>query len=190
MSVWELPTSLEIGGVGYLIRSDFRVILDILSYYTDPNYDEEERALICLGILYPEWETMPPDLWGEALEKAVNFIDAGIKDDKRGKKPTVMDWEQDAPLIIPAVNRVAGCEIRSLPYLHWWSFIGYYMEIGESLFSTVIDIRQKKAKGKKLEKYEQEFYRDNKALITLKRKETEEEKAQKDEVRKLFGLKG
>ena len=61
------------------------------------------------------------------------------------------------------------------------------MEIGESLFSSVLNIRQKRAKGKKLEKYEQEFYKDNRNLIdlTVKEKRSEEEM---DALRKLFGL--
>ena len=36
------------------------------------------------------------------------------------------------------------------------------MEIEEGTFSTVLGIRQKKAKGKRLEKWEEEFYRNNK----------------------------
>ncbi|WP_278320796.1 hypothetical protein [Lacrimispora sphenoides] len=38
------------------------------------------------------------------------------------------------------------------------------MEIEEGTFSMVLGIRQKIAKGKKLEKWEEEFYRNNKAL--------------------------
>ena len=52
MSMWNLPTSLPVGGVGYFIRTDFRVILDILAAYTDPDNDPEERGLICLWSLY------------------------------------------------------------------------------------------------------------------------------------------
>lgn len=188
MSVWELPTSLEIGGVGYFIRSDFRAVLDILKYYADPEYEPDERNLICLMILYPDWEDIPQEHWGEAIEKAKEFIDAGMTDDGK-RKPTLMDWEQDAPIIIPAVNNIAGCEVRAIPNLHWWTFLGYYMEIRESLFSSVVDIRHKKQKGKKLEKYEEEFYRENKKLITLKKKETAEETAAKNEIRELFGYR-
>lgn len=60
-------------------------------------------------------------------------------------------------------------------YIHWWTFLGYFNEIGEGLFSTVINIRQKKNKGKKFEKYEQDFYQNNKDLIDLKKKYAKEE---------------
>jgi hypothetical protein len=49
------------------------------------------------------------------------------------------------------------------------------MEIGECTFSNIVSIREKKIKGKKLEKYEQEFYRENRKLIDLPHKLTAEE---------------
>ena len=190
MSMWNLPTSLQVGGVGYFIRTDFRVILDILQAYNDPDNDPEDRNLICLWTLYRDIESMPPELYREALDKAVEFIDAGFAPEKNAaNKPTLMDWDQDAALIIPAVNRVAGKEIRSLDYLHWWTFLGYYMEIGESLFTHVIHIRDKRSRGKKLEKHEQEFYKDNKHLVQLRKKETQREREEKDALRELLGYK-
>lgn len=190
MSVWNLPTSLQVGGVGYFIRTDFRVILDILEAYNDPDNDPEERNLICLWTLYRDIESMPPEHYQEALDKAVEFIDAGFAPDKNaGNKPTLMDWEQDAALIIPAVNRVAGKEIRSLDYLHWWTFLGYYMEIGESLFTTIVGIRDKRARRKKLEKHEQEFYKENRHLIMLQKKKSQREREEQEALRKLLGLK-
>lgn len=186
MSAWELPTSLNIGGVDWNIRTDFRAILDILKYFNDPEYEPDERWEVCLTILYKDFEDMPPELWNEAMERAVDFIDMGITDDGK-PKPHVMDWEQDAPVIIPSVNRVLGTEIRAVKYMHWWTFLGAYMEIGESLFAQILEIRTKKAKGKKLEKWEQEFYRENKELVELKKKYTEEEEAERAYLNSLFG---
>ena len=42
------------------------------------------------------------------------------------------------------------------------------MEIRDSTYATILGLRGKRAKGKKLEKYEQEFYRENRDLIVLK----------------------
>ena len=39
--------------------------------------------------------------------------------------------------------------------------MGYYISIGESVLSTVVGIRHKIATGKKLEKYEKDFKKDN-----------------------------
>lgn len=176
MSAWELPTSLLVGGENWNIRTDFRAILDILKYFADPEYEPDEKWEICLDILYEDYENMPISIKQEAEEKAIDFIDMGIKDDGR-RKPHMMDWEQDAVIILPAVNRVVGKEIRSLEYLHWWTFLGAYMEIGESLFFQILNIRQKLTKRQKLDKWEQTFYRENKVLIDLQKKYTEEEQA-------------
>lgn len=187
MKPWKLPTSLEIGGVGYPIRSDYRDILKILDVLGDPGYEEDEKSMIFLIIFFPTYKEIPRDKYQEAMNKAVEFIDMGMKGDGDKKRPATMHWGKDATIIIPAVNRVLGTEVRSLEYMHWWTFLGAYLEIGESLFSSVLGIRQKKAKGKKLEKYEQEFYRENKQLVDLEPevKRSEEEIA---ELHRLFGM--
>lgn len=55
------------------------------------------------------------------------------------------------------MNKAAGFETRTVKYLHWWTFLGYFNEIGEGLFSSVIGIRQKLNKGKKLENTSRSF---------------------------------
>ena len=189
MSAWDLPVSLTIGDTGFDIETDFRKVLYVLSVFNDPDYEPDEQAAVCLRVMVKDWESLPPARYREAMEALAAFIDGpGVREDKRRPMPRTMDWEQDGPVIIPAVNRVLGQEVRALPYLHWWTFLGAYMEIGECLFSTVVGIRQKRARGKKLDKQEQQFVRENKALVDLRRKLTAQEREQKDELRKLFGM--
>ena len=189
MNAWELPSSLSVGGQEWSIRTDFRAVLDILKYFQDPEYEEDEKWEICLDILYENFADMPTELWKEAAQKAVEFVDVGVKDDGK-KRPKIMDWDQDAPIIATAVNSVLGGEIRSPRPTHWWTFLGAYMEIGESLFSQVLNIRQKKVKNEKLEKWEQKFYSENKALIDLISSKPERSEEEKGRLRELFGLKG
>lgn len=192
MIAWELPVSLNVGGHFWKIRADFRAILDILTAFSDPDMEIDEKWYVCLYILYEDFEQMPESLYEEASKKAVEFIDAGVPKDNDRNKPTLMNWEQDAPIIIPAVNKVLGYECRSKDFVHWWTFTGAYMEIGDSLFSNVIGIRQKTSSGKKLETYEKEFVRNNKHLVTLQKKlteeEAEEEKKRQDAVKALLGV--
>lgn len=185
MTSWELPTELEVGGEYWHIKSDFRDILGILMCFNDPEFADVAPE-VCLELLYEDYENMPFEMHTEAMQQAIEFIDMGLKDDGT-RKPHTMDWEQDATIIIPSVNRVLGKEIRAVEYLHWWTFLGAYMEIGESLFSQVLYIRSKKAKGKKLEKHEQEFYKDNKQLIDLKIHYTDEEKEEQERLKALLG---
>lgn len=197
MYAWKLPASLNVGGTDYKIRTDYRVILDILSAMNDSDIlepgmtDDEmhaEKVLTMLRILYIDFDRMPMSDWTEAAEKACEFIDCGLRDDG-APKPRLMDWEQDAPIIVPAVNKVCNSDVRSVQYMHWWTFFGYYMEIGECMLSTVISIRDKKRRGKKLEKWEQEFYRNNRHIVDLKNKKIERSAEEKEALRELFGLK-
>lgn len=192
-SAWEFPTSLNIGGIDYEIRTDYRAVLDLFAALNDPECfgeTEEETNLIhaniILRIMFPNCDNIPAEHIQEALDKVAEFIDMGIEEDR--KKPKTMDWEQDAPILIPAINKVLNTEIRAVQYMHWWTFLGAYMEIGESLFSNVIHIRQKKAKGKKLEKWEQDFYKENKSLIDFKQKD-QRSSEEKEELRDYFGYK-
>lgn len=197
MYAWKLPTSLRVSRQNYKIRTDYRVILDILSAMNDPDIfepgmtDDEkkiEQVMTMLQILYIDFDSMPPSDYQEASEKAIDFIDCGIKD-VGVPKPRLMDWEQDAPLIVPAINKSVKIDVRSVKYMHWWTFFGLYMEIGESTFSTVVSIRDKKRRGKKLEKWEQEFYRNNKHLVDLKARKIERSEEEKEALRNLFGFK-
>lgn len=166
MNAYTLPSRLCVNGTEYDIRSDFRAVLDILIAMNDPNAEDWEKQTIMFRILYKDWKNIPVSDYDEACQKAAEFIDFTASESKH--KARTMDWEQDAMLIIPAVNKVAGKEIRSVEYLHWWTFLGYFMEIEDGMFSQVLSIRQKKAKNKKLEKWEKEFERNNPNLVRLK----------------------
>lgn len=174
MNSGELPVTLKVGGIEYEIRTDFRVILDIFSAFNDNELQEWEKISAMLTILYVNPDEIPEELYPEAVSQANWFIDCGIKEDKN--KPRTMDWKKDAPLIFPAINHIACREVR-LPdvYTHWWTFIGFYMEIREGVFSTVLRIRQKQENGECLEKWEAKFYRENKDLCTLQVMTKEEE---------------
>ena len=182
MNSWKLPTSLNIGGVDYAIRTDYRAILDILRAFNDPDLPDWAKQEVMLQILFEDKDSLPESSLQEACEKAVAFIDCGHEPEDKGKtQPRLMDWDQDADMLIPAINKVyEGGDIRAASYIHWWTFLGYYMEIGDGLFSTVLNIRQKRAKGKKLEKWEREFERDNKRLIQLMTPISEEEKRRRE----------
>ena len=105
------------------------------------------------------------------------FLDGGDTPKSQNQRK-ILDWEQDESIIFPAINKVAGCETREVKYLHWWTFLGLFNEIGDGLFSQVMNIRGKKSKGKKLEKWEREFYSTHKELIDLKRKATSQDEQQ------------
>ena len=108
---------------------------------------------------------MPKDT-ETAIKYLMWFIACGNEEQQSNEQPT-MSWEKDFDIISSAINKNNVEDIRAVPYMHWWTFIGKYMEIGESVFSTVVSIRDKMRKGEKLEKWEQEFYSRNKNRVDL-----------------------
>lgn len=184
--IYDLPRSLEFGGRSWDIATDYRDVLRILTAFEDPDLTQEEKAWILLYNLYVDAEDIPKDQLQAAYDAAIAFIDHGNDDDEQ-PGPRTMDWTQDAPLIFPAVNRAAGFEVRGAEYVHWWTFLGYFMEIRDSVYSTVLGLRQKKSRGKKLEKWEQEFWNHNRAICTIKPRYTEAELAEKERLKKILG---
>ena len=176
-----LPKSLEVDGKEYEINSDFRIALIIFEAYNDFELSEYDKSDVCLKCLFKE----VPDNQREALKKAMWFLDGGDMPKSEQSPKKIMDWEYDQSIIFPAVNKVAGCETRTTDYMHWWTFLGLFNEIGEGLYSQVMNIRVKKVNGKKLEKWEQEFYRKHKALIDIKEKLTPEEQEELDFINNL-----
>lgn len=174
--IYSLPTSVKVNGTEYEIRSDYRAVLDILTALSDNGLDEKDKSEAALEIFYPAFPDMPVSDYQEALNQCFRFIDQGKEPKQQKKEPPLMSWEQDFDLIIAPINRIAGCEVRALDYLHWYSFLSYYQEIGDCLFAQVVRIRDKKVHGKPLDKQDREFYRKNKDIIDLEINYTEAEK--------------
>lgn len=182
--MWNLPKSVNIGEKSYEIRTDFRVILDIFTMLDDPELDDTDRAEGILQMFYVSWEDIPPQDQQEAVDKFTWFQNGGqIETHKKGAK--LLDWEQDYPLIIPAVNRILTRDIRETEYdyatnsggVHWWTFLGAYGEIGDCTFAQVVQIRYKKSRGKALSKEEKEWYKRNRDIVDIHAKYTEAENA-------------
>ena len=181
--ITDLPYTLSVDGVQRKINADFRDVINILCAYNDPELDSESRTFILLNNLYSEDFTEFEDI-DEAIKQAVWFIDCGKEYSKTESTPRrLMDWEQDYNIIISAVNKSANVlDLRELPFLHWWTFMGYLEERGECTFSYVVEIRDKLTKGKKLEKYERDFLNANREQVILKDKFSEDEQRQINEI--------
>ena len=180
MSGWTLPTAAEIGGREHPFRSDFRDVLEVVAAMTDPSIPDEERGFACMVKFYEDVDGLPAHLWQEAADYMVWFVNGGEQPMPR-RSAKLMDWVQDADMIAAPVNRVLGYECRTCEYLHWWSFLAAYMEIGDCLFAQVVSIRAKQKRGKKLEKHEREFYARNRDLVDMRVEQTEQEKALVDD---------
>lgn len=166
MKGYSLPISVEIQQASFSIRNqgDYRMVLDCFSALNDPELTEQERLYACLLIFY-ELDSLEdlnriPNI-KEAVEKMFEFFNCGNENPGRQMNYKLIDWEKDSQMIISSVNRVAQKEVRAEKYIHWWTFMGYYMEIGECTLSYIVSIRHKIATNQKLEKYERKFKSEN-----------------------------
>lgn len=184
--VGDLPRTISVNGTDYKIRTDFRDVIKIVTAFNDPELEDEEKVYVCLLILYVDFDKIPKDDYEAAYKAAVAFIDYGTEGNEN-HSPRTIDWEQDEKILFPDINKVAGYDVRTSKYTHWWTFIGYFLAVTEGLLQTVISLRSKKARGKKLEKHEREFWNANKGICVLKEKLTEEEQAEKDRLNALLG---
>lgn len=167
--MYGLPTKVTIDGLDFNIRDrgDFRMVLDCFNALQDVELSEDYRVLASLLIFYNELNDLDslqkyePQI-NDLVKEMYRFINGG-EDNSPGAERDVslVDWEQDSQLVCAAINNVAHTEIRAVEYVHWWTFLGYYMSIGQSVLSTVVSIRDKIAHHKKLEDWEKEFKKNN-----------------------------
>lgn len=178
---YSLPKSVKNGNKTLSVRYDFRVILELIEMLSDPELNNEEKAEGLISMFYCNPEEITD--YSEAITECFKFIDQG-GDEPKKKGPKLVNWEQDFDMIIAPVNRVMGCECRSIEYdpetntggMHWWTFISAYMEMGQDcLFSQVISIRDKLARGTPLDKYERKWYIRNRDLVDFKHSYTDAE---------------
>ncbi len=174
--IWDLPISVKINGKQHPIRNkcDYRVVLDVICALNDNELTDEEKIKCALFIFYDNIAEI--DDYDTAIKEMFRIINGNEEqEENQEQKSQLMDWEHDFPVLVAPINRVLGFEIRSIDYLHWMSLLSAYMEIGECTFSTIVSIRSKRAKGKKLDKWEEEYLREHRKMVELPRKLTAEE---------------
>ena len=166
--MYEIPQSIIIDNIEHPIRNkgDYRMVLDCMNAMDDVDLTKQERIYSALIIFYDELNSVEDVLSLQNQNAYVlemfKFINCGqMESPGASVNYKLIDWEQDSQLISSAINKVANKEIRLEPYIHWWTFMGYYLAVGESALATVVGIRNKIVKGKKLEKHESEFKKNN-----------------------------
>lgn len=190
--MYDIPVSVQVGDKQYNIRNkgDFRMVLDCFVALDDEQLTEQERILACVIIFYEDMHSVEDTNkfsdYNTAVTEMFKFFNCG-QEESPGASTNykLIDWRTDSQLISSAINQVAGKEIRAEKYIHWWTFMGYYLAVGESALATVVSIRSKIVKGKKLEKYEQEFRKSNPQFFNWKSK-TVEQREQEDLARSLW----
>lgn len=182
MDLFDLPVTAQIGGRVYHLNTDFRTVLRAIGYLNDPDLPPAFGWLAALALFYRE--EVPRKDEAEAAQFLAQFIAYG---QEAKNAPRLMDWQQDAAAILSDISAVAGEDVRSRPYLHWWSFLALFQGIGQGQLSLRVSIRDKLRRGQKLEPYEQEYYRANRQDINLRSVETRQQRMERQRLEKLLG---
>lgn len=187
-----LPQHLIVGGKECEIRSDYRCVLGVFEAFNSAELTQEEKWIVAIYLLFEDF-SCAEDVFS-AVENGFNVEDAAKqitwfilaeKELKDKKELPTYDWEYDEQMIFSAVNKVYRGEVREVDYMHWWTFLGYFNEVDEGMFSFIVGIRNKLNNHKKLEKHEREFLNKNKNLVKIKprlTREEAEEKAEEDRI--------
>ena len=185
--MYKLPKTVQVFDREYRIREDgdFRLVLDVVTACQDVDLTQEEQTVTAIILFYDGLETREDvfmefdtqELLQEAIKQMMDFISCGDTGVGHKVNYKLIDWQTDEKLIVAAINPIlgAGKDVRNIEYMHWGTFISYYMGIGESALSTVVGIRNKIIKGKKLDDYEKTFKRDNPEYFNWKNNKTQDE---------------
>lgn len=128
---------------GYLIRTDFRIGMQICQCMTDEELDIYERLAISFSLLYgkgiPEWETAYSGLvWFINMGKERNPADR-TEDEEDDEK--LIDFDFDSNRIMTAFLRYYNVDLESV-HMHWFRFLSMLSDIGECAHKTVLEIRR------------------------------------------------
>ena len=181
MNLWSLPVSAQLSAGELPHVTDFREVLPVLQLLGDESRPVWLRWYMALALFYRR--PVPPEAETEAMEYLSDFLTCG---DRGRPGPKLLDWQLDAGEIVSDVNAVAGREIRSLPYLHWWSFLSFFHGIREGRLSTLVSLRDKLRRGQKLEPWEQDYAHRNPDKVRLRPPETDEDLAHRRMLEQLL----
>lgn len=144
-----LPTEYS----GYLIRTDFRIGIQIIQCMKDEEYSEIEKTATCLELLY-----------GKGIPRDIDVAVAGLKWFMLcGDEPVaieessqeVYDFDVDSKLLYSGFMRTYGIDLSSTR-MHWFKFCALMSDLSDTAFSTVVDYRSmdiSELKGKQRDKY-------------------------------------
>lgn len=124
---------------GWLIRTDYRIGVQIQLCISDPDISEQERTATVLSLLYGNGI---PDL-KTALDGVSWFISCGNPESQRkseNNEPDIYSFEYDSARIVSAFKKTFGIDI-SRKRLHWFEFVPMLADLQNTAFANVMDIR-------------------------------------------------
>lgn len=130
-----LPVEYE----GYLIRTDFRIGIQISEALNDVNLAEPEKMITAMGLLYGAGVPSDIQLASEGLRWFMSGGQPGEDNVPDGKPPT-LDFEQDNRFIYSAFRARYGIDLTR-ERMHWFAFLAMLSDLGGCSLSDIIGVR-------------------------------------------------
>ena len=178
-----LPSKVEIEGISYDIRTDFRISILFTMLIEDDSLTEVEKMEQILLLYYPKIPTNQE----EAFNKIMWFYRGG-KDEAKGENSSsknnknndikVFDYEEDSELIYSAFLSQYRIDLQDIKNLHWWKFKALLTGLkDDNKLHEVIKYRSIDL-NKIHDKEERKFYKEMKEKYSL-------EKISKEEIQEI-----
>lgn len=183
-----LPTEYE----GYLIRSDFRIGIQISTCMSDFELSDDDRVLSALTLLYgrgiPNFEVAYSGLIWFLSCGAIKLTTEDIlnpkKEDKGDKSDIeILSFEQD---IVPIYSAFRKCYNIDLTHerMHWFEFNALLNDISDCVMTNIMNIRTMKMEDVDKKRRPELLSLKNKYYIKTK-KDYEYEEAMTEFMRKM-----
>ena len=172
-----IPKSVEIDGIEYEIRTDFRISMLFEMMMQDEELEDNEKVIRALNLYYP---IIPPDR-NKAISKIIWFYRCGkdtvkSSNNSKGEGVKIYDYEYDDDYIYSAFLSQYGVDLQDIKYLHWWKFKAMFKSLNED--NKIVKIMQYRSinLSEIKDKEQNAYYRKMKKLYEIPRSATEIEK--------------
>ena len=172
-----VPESVEIDGIEYEIRTDFRISILFEMMMQDEELSNEEKLLKALELYYP----IIPNNVEEAIEKIKWFYRCGkdiVKSNNKshGESVKIYDYEYDDDYIYSAFLSQYNIDLQDIKHLHWWKFKAMFKSLNED--NKIVKIMQYRSidLSEIKDKEQNAYYHKMKKLYEIPRSTGEVEK--------------
>ena len=169
-----LPAEYE----GYLIRTDYRIGIQISQALEDEELEPYEKIGIALSLLYGNG-IPPADIAYAGLRWFLNAgLDQPQDEEDTGTAPEEDDgiwyfsFDYDAARLYSGFRRAYGIELDRVE-MHWFRFLSLLGDLGECAFTRVVDIRS--ADLSKMDKETKRAYAAMRRKVALPQPKSPEE---------------
>ncbi len=169
---------------GYLIRTDFRIGIQIAQAMDDVNLAAPEKMAVAMELLYGNG--VPHDR--ELAESGLHwFMRGGLEEDEctpSDGKPPAYSFEQDNRMIYTAFLARYGIDLTR-ERLHWFKFLAMLGDLGDCTLAEVMSIRA--TDTAKLSGEQQKYYNELKERYRIRPQLSDAEKAAIAEFEGMLG---